>query len=88
MSRGRVTTEVERKVTRIGNSLGVTMTDALKQLGINNGDTVNIDVRDSEIVVRKSQRVTLPQGISPDFFDTLNSVMDKYHETLKGLKDR
>ncbi|KLU60997.1 hypothetical protein CEB3_c25670 [Peptococcaceae bacterium CEB3] len=83
---GRVA--MERKVTKIGNSLGVTMTDALKQLGLKNGDTVTVDVRDDEIVIRKSQYVPLPEGIGPDFFDVLNSVMDQYHETLQGLKDR
>jgi len=79
---------MERKVTKIGNSLGVTMTEALKRLGINCGDTVNVDVRDDEIVIKKSQYVTLPEGISSDFLDTLHSVMDEYDETLKGLKDR
>jgi len=79
---------MERKVTKIGNSLGVTMTDALKQLGINNGDTVKVDVRGDEIVIKKSQYVTLPKGISLDFLDTLHDVMNEYDETLKGLKDR
>ena len=80
--------EMERKVTKIGNSLGVTMTEALKWLGINNGDTVKVNVRGDEIVIKKSQYVTLPEGISSDFFDTLHSVMYEYDETLKGLKDR
>ena len=79
---------MERKVTKIGNSLGVTMTEALKRLDINCGDTVNVDVRNDEIVIKKSQYVTLPEGISSDFLDTLHSVMDEYDETLKGLKDR
>ena len=85
---GVVMKGMERKVTKIGNSLGVTMTEALKRLGINCGDTVNVDVRDDEIVIKKSQYVTLPEGISSDFLDTLHSVMDEYDETLKGLKDR
>ncbi|MGV2686598.1 AbrB family transcriptional regulator, partial [Clostridium perfringens] len=36
--------EMERKVTKFGNSLGITMTDALKQIGLELGDTVQIDV--------------------------------------------
>lgn len=80
--------EVERKVTKIGNSLGVTMTEALKCLGINSGDSVKISVRGEEIVIKKCQNITLPEGISSDFFDTLNSVMDEYDETLNGLRDR
>ncbi|WP_246059762.1 AbrB/MazE/SpoVT family DNA-binding domain-containing protein [Paenibacillus lautus] len=36
--------EMERKVTKFGNSLGITMTDALKQIGLDQGDTVSIEV--------------------------------------------
>ncbi|MEK3719835.1 AbrB/MazE/SpoVT family DNA-binding domain-containing protein [Paenibacillus sp. FSL H8-0034] len=82
--------EIERKVTKFGNSLGITMTDALKQLGLEAGDTVRIDVHqsDGEIVIKKVNKVDLPTGISTDFLDTLSHVMEKYDETLKGLKDR
>jgi len=80
--------KMEKKVTKMGNSLGVTMTDELKQLGLQKGDTVSVDIRQGEIIIRKSQRVELPEGISPDFFDVLHEVMEEYNETLKGLKDR
>jgi antitoxin MazE len=82
--------EMERKVSKIGNSLGITMTDALKQLGLKVGDTVQIDVRenDGEIVIKKVNKVTLPIGLNSDFLDTLSQVMEEYDETLKGLKDR
>lgn len=82
--------EMERKVTKFGNSLGITMTEALKQIGLELGDTVHIDVKenDGEIIIRKANKVSLPAGISPDFIDTLTQVMKQYDETLKGLKDR
>ncbi|MGO4270836.1 AbrB family transcriptional regulator [Paenibacillus sp. TAF58] len=82
--------DMERKVSKFGNSLGITMTDALKQIGLEVGDTVRIDVRenDGEIVIKKVNKVALPTGISPDFLDTLSQVMEAYDETLKGLKDR
>lgn len=82
--------DMERKVAKFGNSLGITMTDALKQIGLEVGDTVKIDVRenDGEIVIKKVNKVALPTGISPDFLDTLSQVMEEYDETLKGLKDR
>jgi antitoxin MazE len=82
--------DMERKVTKFGNSLGITMTEALKQIGLDVGDTVIVDVREQhgEIVIKKAQKVTLPPGISADFMDTLSEVIDRYDETLKGLKDR
>jgi antitoxin MazE len=82
--------EMERKVTKFGNSLGITMTEALKQIGLNLGDIVSIDVKDGsdEIIIKKVQKVSLPAGISSDFLETLSQVMIEYDETLKGLKDR
>lgn len=81
---------MERKVSKFGNSLGITMTDALRQLGLEVGDSVHIDVReqDGEIVIKKLNKVHLPTGLSPDFLDTLNEVIHDYDDTLKGLKDR
>lgn len=82
--------EMERKVTKFGNSLGITMTDALKQIGLELGDTVQIDVNqtDGEIIIKKANKVSLPDGLSPDFLDTLSEIMSEYDQTLKGLKDR
>lgn len=81
---------MERKVTKFGNSLGITMTDALKQIGLSQGDTVLIDVNQAtgEITIKKSTKVSLPHGISEDFMDTLSNVIDEYDLTLQGLKDR
>lgn len=81
---------MERKVAKFGNSLGITMTEAFKRIGVELGDSVQIDVReqDGEIVIRKANKVSLPAGISPDFMETLSQVMEEYNETLKGLKDR
>jgi antitoxin MazE len=86
---GKVT-EMERKVTKFGNSLGITMTEALKQIGLELGDTVQIDVRNAnrEIIIKKANKVALPTGISSEFIETLSQVMDQYDDTLKGLKDR
>ncbi|MEK3883686.1 AbrB family transcriptional regulator [Paenibacillus sp. PL2-23] len=82
--------EMERKVTKFGNSLGITMTDALKQIGLDQGDIVSIDVRPStgEIIIKKSTKILLPEGISADFMGTLTDVIEEYDQTLRGLKDR
>ncbi|MBT2290417.1 AbrB family transcriptional regulator [Paenibacillus albidus] len=82
--------EMERKVSKFGNSLGITMTDVLKQVGLDQGDTVLIDVNQAtgEIIIRKSKKVSLPNGISEDFMDSLADVIHKYDQTLQGLKDR
>ena len=81
---------MERKVTKFGNSLGITMTEAFKQIGLEQGDMVQVEVDQTsgEIIIKKSVKVNLPNGISNDFMDTLASVMDEYDQTLKGLKER
>lgn len=81
---------MERKVTKFGNSLGITMTEAFKQIGLELGDAVHIVVNEEngEIILRKANKVSLPAGISPEFIETLSSVMERYEDTLKGLKDR
>lgn len=82
--------DMDRKISKFGNSLGITMTDALKQLGLELGDTVSIDVRTSEgeIVIKKINKVSLPDGVGTDFMESLSKVMKDYDETLIGLKDR
>lgn len=78
----------DRKVTKIGNSLGVTMTEALKQIGANQGDSVLVEVKEDEIVIRKNQQMQLPPGIDPKFLQALQRTKERYNETLKGLRDR
>lgn len=82
--------DMERKVTKLGNSLGITMTDALKQIGLNQGDSVLINVNEAagEIIIKKSTKVALPDGLGEDFIDTLSAVINEYDQTLQGLKDR
>lgn len=82
---------VKRRVTRIGNSLGISMTEALKRIGLDFGDEVDIEVREDvgEIVIRKAkQQVPVPEGFDPRFFETLQRNIEKYRETLEGLKNR
>ncbi len=78
-------TKMERKITKFGNSLGITMTDAFKQIGLELGDTVQIEIHphSGEIVITKSTKFTLPAGISEDFMDCLSEVINEYDETVR-----
>lgn len=80
---------MNRKVTRIGNSLGVAMTEALKRIGLDYGDEVEIEVREEagEIVIRKA-KPRVPEGFDPRFFEALQWTMERYRATLEGLKKR
>ncbi|WP_163970406.1 AbrB/MazE/SpoVT family DNA-binding domain-containing protein [Oceanobacillus halotolerans] len=81
--------QFERKVTKIGNSLGITLpTELLKQVGLAQGDDVQVEVKEGKIVLRKKEQITLPEGVDAEFMDTLNDVIKEHDEAFKGLVDR
>ncbi|WP_232436374.1 AbrB family transcriptional regulator [Paenibacillus rubinfantis] len=71
---------MERKVTKLEKELRITMTEALKQIGL--------EQTEGAIIIHKIKNVTLPEGISAEFLETLSSVIVEYDETLNSLKDR
>jgi len=81
--------KAERKVLKIGNSLGVTFpAEFLQKLDLQHGDEIQLQLEDDRIVMKKSNKVDLPNGISKDFFDVLNETLEEYDETIKGLIKR
>lgn len=80
---------VYRKITRIGNSLGVTLTkDVLQKLHLAWGDDVEIFIKEDtgEMTLRKA--VFAPQGLDAKFFETLTANVERYRQTINELKDR
>jgi len=88
---GVATVNMNRKITRIGNSLGLLATEAFRTVGLDCGDEVDIQVRKEvgEIVIRKAQpKISIPEGLDPRFFETLERNIKRYRATLEGLKNR
>ncbi|MCF8568619.1 AbrB family transcriptional regulator [Alicyclobacillus tolerans] len=80
---------VHRKVTKIGNSLGVTLNkELLNKINADLGDDLEIIVNqnEGEIVLRKAPKV--PQGLDSRFFELLQANVEQYRKTIEGLKDR
>lgn len=78
-----------RKITKIGNSYGLTIpVEMLKEAGIKYGDNVQLKLIDNNIQIVKERNVSLPDGISEDFFDVIEETMETYDQTIKGLVDR
>lgn len=62
----------ERKITKIGNSYGITLPqEILKEAGMNYGDSVEIVKVDDTISIQKKKDIKLPKGLSSDFFEVL-----------------
>lgn len=82
--------EMERKVVKMGNSVGVNIpAEILKQLSVQIGDKLDITVENGAIVMKKKpQQIDLPEGISPDFFEGLEKAFKDYDQTLRNLVDR
>ena len=79
----------ERKVTKIGNSFGITLPNELLRLvGLEQGDDVHVEVNDGKIVLRKKEHIKLPEGVDAEFMDTLNEVIREHDKAFKGLVDR
>lgn len=79
----------ERKVTKIGNSYGITLpADLLKESGISYGDHVQLEVKEGKIIIEKRQDVELPEGIDHDFMGVLNDVIKEHRVAFKGLVDK
>ncbi|GAA0493898.1 hypothetical protein GCM10008986_20490 [Salinibacillus aidingensis] len=81
--------QFERKVTKVGNSFGITLpNELLKQVGLTHGDDVQVEVKDGKIVLRKKEQMTLPEGIDAEFMDILNDVINEHDKAFKGLVNR
>lgn len=79
----------ERKITKIGNSYGITFPkELLKESGLSYGDNVEIELKDGEIKLHKKKEVELPEGLSTDFFKVLEENTKKHEETIEELVDR
>lgn len=79
----------ERKVTKIGNSYGITIpNELLRQVGLAQGDDVQVEIKDGKIVLRKKEQITLPEGVDAEFMDILNEVIKEHDKAFKGLVSR
>lgn len=89
MTKTVVEKRVERKVTKIGNSLGVTFPkEVLDHLGIQHGDEVKFDLQNGSVNIKKKALLKLPKGVDADFLEQMNDMMTEYDDTFKGLVNR
>lgn len=79
----------ERKITKIGNSYGITFPkELLKEAGLSYGDNVEMELKEGNITLHKKDEIELPEGMSPDFFKVLERNTKKHKETIEELVDR
>jgi len=87
-----VVTHVERKITRIGNSLGITLPqEVLDHLQVKQGDEIKMQLeKDGTVSFKQQKKLNYDalEGIDQEFLDGMQDLFDNYDQTLKNLVDR
>lgn len=79
----------DRKVSKFGNSFGLTLpADLMKKVGLNQGDDVEVTEKDGKIILHKKENLILPEGVDANFIKILKEVIDEHDEAFRGLVDR
>jgi antitoxin MazE len=69
--------EVERKIRKIGNSLGLLLpSEMLKEIGVENGDTVFVSVENGEIIIRSIDQ----KQVNDNFKEKVVAIIEEYME--------
>lgn len=80
---------MERRITRVGNSVGITLpSDLLKEAGLSQGDDVKLELKNGKITMSKKEQLVLPDGVDSDFMNLLTDVIKEHDEAFKGLVER
>jgi antitoxin MazE len=69
--------EEERKIRKIGNSLGVLLpSEMLKRIGVENGDTVFVSLENGEIIIRNDDK----KESNDQFKEKVLAIIEEYME--------
>lgn len=82
-------TKYERKITKIGNSYGITLPKTLlKEANILYGDNVTVEVKEGKIMLQRVEEIKLPDGVDNEFMELLTDVIKEHETAFKGLVER
>lgn len=80
---------ITRKITNIGNSLGVTLpTDFINSLNLSKGEHLDVFLEDDVIILKKTPPRPPSQEIDDDLLKLIFEEMEAHDEALKGLAKR
>jgi antitoxin MazE len=80
--------EYSRKVTRVGNSIGITIPNEFVQdQGIQPGDEYRVIVNDQgDIILRRATRI--PENVRPEVLNLFAETFLEYEDVLRTLRDK
>ncbi|MCD8511720.1 MAG: AbrB/MazE/SpoVT family DNA-binding domain-containing protein [Bacillus sp. (in: Bacteria)] len=77
--------QFERKVTKIGNSFGITLpAELLREVGLSQGDDVQVEVKDGKIILRKKEQINFLKVLMPNSWISLMRLLKNMIKHLKG----
>jgi putative addiction module antidote len=81
---------MERKIVKMGNSYGSTYPlEVLKHLHAKQGDHIAFELQpDGTVTIKKQSTSQLPDGIDPEFLQTVTEVMNQYDDAIKELANK
>lgn len=81
---------MKRKITRIGNSLGVTLPqEVLNHIGVKQGDEISFKLENNgNVTIKKQINYDELEEIDQDFLDGIKDLFERYDHTLRNLSDR
>jgi antitoxin MazE len=89
-----VVNEMERKITKIGNSLGITLPqEVLDHIRAKQGDEIKFTLEDNgSVTIKKHTPIDTELleelNIDNDFLEGVKHLFDKYDNTLRNLAKR
>jgi putative addiction module antidote len=87
-----VVKSMERKITRVGNSLGVTLPqEVLDHIKVKQGDEIKFKLEpNGNVTIKKYVPINYDvlDKIDQDFLDGMKDLFDNYDNTLRNLVDR
>ncbi|WP_143287106.1 AbrB/MazE/SpoVT family DNA-binding domain-containing protein [Caenibacillus caldisaponilyticus] len=83
---------MERKITKIGNSLGVTLPqEVLDHLNAKQGDEIKFILEENgKVTIKKyiPKDYSVFEDFDQDFIDGLKDLFDRYNNTLRNLAEK
>lgn len=84
--------DMERKVTKIGNSYGVTFPpEILEFMNVKHGESIVFKcTKNGEVIIKKRPAVNLEgfEDINQEFLEGMQELFAKYDDTLRNLAKR
>jgi antitoxin MazE len=73
--------EEERKIRKIGNSLGILLpSEMLKKIGVENGDTVFVSLENGEIIIRNEDKKESNDQFKEKVLAIIEEYMDEHEK--------